>query len=252
MPTFDRSKIVRGLAQGQILVPYLNRVLADFDEEWGFEYNSKEGDDGWHPSGDCVPPVTELYAQATGQVVLRSFGPNTHKSFMVGHFWHQWLQYIVLEKLGLCDESAIERKGSQVWGTIPNMGGPRMKGLRDPYHYVTGTGDIAPLVTPKWRGIVDIKTMSTAHFNEPGLPERYANTYLCQINIYMHLFEEERALILAVQKDSPHELKEFEFVRDDALINAILDKWRFVSQCIDEGWTPTKNDDATHKLPLKG
>jgi predicted phage-related endonuclease len=84
------------------------------------------------------------------------------------------------------------------------------------------------------------------------LPERYANTYLCQINIYMHLFEEERALILAVQKDSPHALKEFEFVRDDALINAILDKWRFVSQCLDEGWVPTENDDAMHKLPLKG
>ena len=31
------------------------------------------------------------------------------KSWMVGHFWHQWIQYVVVHKLEFCEASAIER-----------------------------------------------------------------------------------------------------------------------------------------------
>lgn len=237
MPTFDKSKLVRGLAQGRVLVPYLERALTGFDEDWEFHYEPKHGDKAWHPSGDCMPTASDLYLRATGQTT-RSFGPTSNRAFMVGHFWHQWLQYIVLHKLQLCEPEAIERVAARAWGNTD-------------YTWVRGSGDIAPLVMANWRGIVDFKTMSAAHYKESGLPARYANTYLCQINIYMDIFHEERALIVAIQKDSPHGLKEFSFVRDQPLIDSIYRKWKFVSECLRTGTPPTEADDIEYALAFK-
>ena len=58
----------------------------------------------------------------------------------------------------------------------------------------------------------------------------------------------EKALIVAVQKDSPHEMKEFEFVRNQPLIDKIFDKWHFVSHLIDENETPTELENEEFKL----
>lgn len=249
MQKLDKSKLVMNLSKGYKLVPYLDKVFTDgFEDEWSFTYQEKEPDDAWHPSGHCTPPPRVLYAVAQG---ANSFGPisgSLRKSFHVGHYWHQLLQYIVLEKLEFCEPEAIERRGTRIWGELESDSPP----LPQPFHWVTGSADIAPLVLPKlWQGIVDFKTMGSGMFKQGGIP--FADKYECQINIYLDLFEEERALIVGINKDSPHDFKEWEFVRNQPLIDAIYDKWEYVSAALDGGVElTTKDDENWPALPLLG
>lgn len=236
----------RNLVKRHKFVGYLDEWLAS--EPDGFEYKHvvKQDDDAWHPSGHCIPDVVELYHFATSPRVPFVRTPATNKNFVVGHFWHQLLQYGTLQ-LGLADASAIECRASKVWGDKLESFSPNdddsLIAYGHPYHWCTGAGDIAPLILPKHgEYLVDFKTMSGRAFKEVGLPSGFAKKYEAQINIYMELFDIEKALIVGVQKDTPHEFKEIEFVRNQPLIDIIFDKWKFVSECIDEGEEPTKMD----------
>jgi hypothetical protein len=66
----------------------------------------------------------------------------------------------------------------------------------------------------------------------------------------MSLFDLDRALIVGVQKDSPHELKEFEYHKNQELIDAIYDKWHRTSEYIVAGELPPEGEIIP--LPLKG
>lgn len=258
---FDKSKLVKNMATGNILAPFLDKVLCEFDEPWEFKYETKTPDDAWHPSGDCLLTPLTLYEhglnhreRVTGSIL---------KSFMVGHFWHQFIQHVVVHKLGFADPEAIERQGMRIWGDKDITDSVEVNLSTEdqelwngkvseplPYHWATGQGDIAPLVTPKWTGIVDIKTMSSHQFKQNGLPDWAKDKYLCQIQIYMDLFDQERGMILAVNKDAPHDFKEFSYERDQELIDAIYAKWEFVSECLDRGEPPTDKESEEYELPL--
>lgn len=251
---FDKSKLVKNLAQGNILAPFLDRALESFDEPWTFDYTEKEKDDAWHPSGDCTPSVTWLYEKAAGLSEPEKITGSLRKSFMVGHYWHQMIQHVILHKLEFCEPEAIERRGSRRWD-IPGrfLRGDEQRDMnvkRQPYHWATGQGDIAPLITPRWRGVVDIKTMSSHQFKQGKLPDWAISKYTAQLNIYMDFFDEERGMILAVNKDAPHDFKEFMFARDQNLIDAIYSKWKFVSGCLDNDVVPTSEDDERFQLPI--
>lgn len=259
---FDKTKLTKSLAQNNILVPFLDRAFDTFDEPWTFDYEEKGVDDAWHPSGDCIPQVTTLYANTVDaykhitnggkvQRASKDISGSLRKSFMVGHYWHQLIQYIIVNKLEFATNDDIERKGKRAWGdvTCPGVGDP----VYPPYHWVTGSGDIAPMRTPRWTGIVDIKTIGGAQFKEcqatKKLPPRFDSKYTAQINIYMDLFDQDKGMILGVNKDSPHDFIEFQFNRNQKLIDAIYTKWRFVSECLDEGIEPTEEDNKKFALP---
>lgn len=225
----DKSKIVRNLGKKYKYVPYLERAIGTFEDEWQFVYQEKEHDHHWHPSSHCVEPATHLYAIATGQVEPEVFGASLRKIFQVGHFWHQWLQYVTLHKLEMCKPEAVERKGKREWG-------------KGPYHAVAGSGDLAPLEAPNWTGLVDYKTMNAANFSQQGLPPRFEAKYECQINVYMDLFDTAEAIILPINKDTG-EFKEFLYERNQPLVDVIYEKFEFVSACLDTGEVPTKADD---------
>lgn len=238
----DKTNLVRNLSKRYKLVPHLDREIAKGDFVWQFDYEPKKGDTGWHPSGDCTPTPYELYMKATGQAHERPFSGDLYKTFMVGHFWHQYIQWIVEKKLGLCQPEDIERRGSRVWR--------EEDGKPVPFHWATGSGDMAPCRLPDGEFLVDIKTMGSHDFKRNGVPDWCAGKYEAQMNIYMDFFDLDRALILAVCKDSPHAFKEFEFERNQPLIDAIYHKWHLVSECISEGVTPPVDEDIF--LPLRG
>lgn len=248
--------MIRNLAKKYKLVTHLERALDGFDDEWTFTYESKKGDDAWHPSSHCMPPPTELYDFAYGQLhhegPIVSKGPGTMaKAFQVGHFWHQLLQYVVLNKLEFCEPYAIERKGYRTWaGNIEPM---VERGRPHPYHWATGAGDIAPCSIPIYGDYaIDFKTMAPNQFNQQGVPDWCADKYEAQINIYMSFFDIEKALIVCIDKGSS-ELKEFEYVRNQPLIDWVTDKWEFVSECLDYGIRPTQADnDMFNNPPLMG
>jgi hypothetical protein len=67
------------------------------------------------------------------------------------------------------------------------------------------------------------------------------------MNIYMDFFDYDRALILAINKDTPHDFKEFEFRRNQPLIDVIYDKWKFVvCQSASKDERPDSDDDNEH------
>jgi hypothetical protein len=239
----DKDKIVRNLGKKYKLVPHLERAFKDFEDAWEFRYEEKEHDQAWHPSGHCTEPPTLLYKIATGETDgFGEISTSLRKTFQVGHFWHQLLQYVVVNKLEMCRPEAVERVATKDWSA---------KKDQQPYHWVRGSGDLAPVETPSWKGLVDFKTMHAQAFKEARIPARFEAKYECQINIYMDLFDEDEAIILPINKDSG-EFKEFLYERNQDLIDVIYEKWEFVSACVDAGEPPTDMDDEMFPLPLTG
>lgn len=262
----DRTAFATTLASKAKLVPHLERAIGEGDFVWQFEYEPKKGDDAWHPSGDCTPSLHELWLKATGKLEGRPFTASSYKNFMVGHFWHAYLQWIVEKKLEFCGPEAIERKGSRVWATeyadcnmdcgdTHKLGCKALATKQKPYHWATGSGDIAPVDIPSHgEFLVDFKTMNTREYAKctatKKLPGWCADKYECQANIYMDFFDTERTLILAIDKNTPHDMMEFEFHRNQELIDAIYAKWELVSQCLDEGIEIPEGEDIY--LPTTG
>ena len=237
----DKSQVVRNLGKKYKLIPYLEKAIVGFDDPWEYKYTQKEKDDAWHPSGHCTPPVSELYEIAIGTHEGHDFS-GLDKNFQIGHFWHQFIQYVILHKLEFCEPEAIERRGSRYW--------PQGVGKPGAFHWVTGAGDIAPIVLPcGWQGVVDIKSMGSYSFNKSEKVLPFADKYECQFNIYMDLFDEDQAMLLAVNKDTPHDFKEFVFERDQNLIDAIYAKWEFVSLSLEADEPPVPDDDRAFALP---
>jgi RecA/RadA recombinase len=65
MPQFKfKGKFAKNLAAQHILVPHLDQYFSTEVSDFVFRLEPKEKDFAWHPSGDCTPPVTELYHMA--------------------------------------------------------------------------------------------------------------------------------------------------------------------------------------------
>jgi hypothetical protein len=235
----ENSDFVRNLVKDHKLVGALDKVIAGDEFEWEAKFGPKYGDDAWHPSGHCVPSALTLYESALlAEEDRRPKPASLKKAFCVGHFWHAYIQHIVVEKLGWASWDEIEAVGKVRWGD-------------GPYQWATGAADIAPCHIPVHGDyLVDIKTMSPFDYKQLGLPQWLAAKYECQINIYMDWFDLEKAIILCVQKDSPHAFKEFEFRRNQPLIDAIYSKWKLVGACLEAKEVPPEDYDI--ELPVLG
>ncbi len=261
MLKIDRSKLLTNLGKKYRLIPYIEKAFVGFDDVWEYKYEKKEHDDAWHPSSHCTLEVSELYevAQGTYEDPLTEM----EKNFQVGHFWHQLLQYIVLHKVKACAPESIERRGWLHWGPVEEFSKEDLYFRPDklpvglthprtetsvlkplPYHWSTGSGDVAPILFPDgWEGVLDFKTMSSHQFKQVQLPDWCAAKYEAQINMYMEYFDLDKGMIFTINKDTPHGFKEYEFERNQPLIDEIKDRWLFVSEALDEGLEITQAED---------
>lgn len=247
-PKDDKRNFRKNLVKRHKLVGYLDNFLANEPTGFSFQYEGKEKDTAWHPSGHCTPSVSELYHIASTPQKNSEHGTNTQKNFLVGHFWHQLLQWSIVQ-IGLAPQSAIERKGVRVWNNedLSSTDPPR------PYNWATGAGDVAPCTIPRHgEYLVDFKTMHDRDFKTEGMPNWCAEKYEAQINIYMDMFDLEKALIIPVQKGTPHEFKEFTFARNQPLIDAIYNKWEMVAGLLDETPSQLELDELDEEFKLNG
>jgi hypothetical protein len=242
----NKNNLTKNLVNNYKLVTLLDKHIDEGDFEWNATFTPKIGDDAWHPSSDCTPSLHELYMKATEQALARPISTSLRKTFMVGHFWHAWIQTMVV-RLGLCDETGIERKGKRVWAYQNPPGNGEMK--PQPFHWATGSGDIVPCTIPgHGEFLVDIKTQHGFAFKQNHLGD-FAAKYECQVNVYMDWFDLDRTIILCVSKETG-EMKEYIFERNQPLIDAIYTKWELVGTCIREGVVPP--EDEAFVLPLAG
>lgn len=247
------SNLTKNLAKRTKLVQHLDAAFSTFDEELEFKYESKEKDNAFHPSGDCTPSVVDLYSKACsiidGDATFDPISGSLRKTFLVGHFWHAVLQHILVSKLEFAEPSAIERKGHTVWGRTGNSFDS--SSVPSAFHWATGAADVAPCTIPKHGDfLVDFKTMNGVDFSRNSPPQWAVGKWECQLNIYMDWFDLDRSLLIGIQKDSPHEFREWEFRRNQPLIDAIYRKWEIVSICLDEDDVPHIDEDI--QLPLQG
>lgn len=266
MPQFTLADFRKDLSPKYKLVPKLDKAIAGFDEPWTFAYEPKEHDLYWHPSGHCTPKPSYLYDMATERLNDGHDDPEFKKKMAkfgpVGHFWHQFLQHIMV-RYEMVSPDAIERQKVKGWQpyeyedcTMNCVGGHsehcnawKFRSYR-PFHACIGNADVAPWIHKDHEYIVDFKTMGSRSFQAITLPEGFAAKYECQMNIYMDLFGYDRALIVAINKDTPHDFKEFEFRRNQPLIDMIYNKWKFVADCLEDQERPDTDDDGDFELPL--
>lgn len=242
----------------------MDKEIGKGDFVWQYDYKPKLEDNAWHPSGNCTPGLLDLYTYAKAApnvpfyseheypetIVQRPIEPTLGKIFQVGHFWHQYLQEICV-RAGLCDLNNIERRGFRSWGGPTYTSYDETQRATPPYHWATGSADICPLEIPgQGEYLIDFKTMGSHVFRNITPSEQNAEKWECQLNVYMDFFDMEKAMIVGINKDSPHDFKEFEFHRNQNLIDAIYLKWELVSACLDEGVAPP--EDEVIDLPLEG
>jgi len=213
------ASFVKDLAKKEILVPHINNYLAraQFPDSFDTEIRpGKEPDDAFHPSSDCYPCECELYKKFSGQVEKETFTATSHKNFFVGHFWHGLLQDILCNQLGFCEKEDIEKElrhdGDGWWAR--------------------GFADVAKCDIPgKGSYLIDFKTMNSFSYQKPA--DVLLAKWAMQVNCYMAWDNRvESAIIVGIQKDTPHEFKEFVFHRDNQMLETIYGKWGRVSEAV--------------------
>lgn len=216
------ANFIKDLAKKEILVPHINNYLAraDFPPKFDIEIRSgKEPDDAFHPSSDCYPCECELYKKFSGESERQELTATSHKNFFVGHFWHGLLQDILCNRLGFCEEDDIEKELR----------------FQDPKWWARGFADIAKCDVPgKGSYLIDFKTMNSFSFQKPS-PDLLLKWQM-QVACYMAWDNRvESAIIVGIQKDTPHEFREFVFKRDDSFLEHIYEKWTNVSKALENG-----------------
>jgi len=237
---FDSKKLRKSMmaGRGAILVPLIEQYqrTGKLPDKWIVEIrNIKEPDGFFHPSSHAFMPPTTLYQDMRGMLIRVKPSPALRRTFDCGHMWHGYLQNILLE-MGYVTEDNIERHvNAERSGKFGSFIG-------------SGTGDLVDVQIPghgTW--LVDIKTMNKTEF-EQGANEFTLKKWQAQVSCYMDWFGASKAMILAVSKDSPHDMREYQIIQDNALLQSIYDRWSYVKWCLDNGETPT--DGEYHVDPL--
>lgn len=232
-------------ARNEIIVPHLNNWFgnAKFDDEIPFEISihpNKEKDDAFHPSSS-LKCSRELFAAFRGDLPSERHSVDSQKIFMFGHFSHAIIQKIVVE-LGFCDEQEIEKEYDFHFETAAG----------NPYR-VRGFIDIARCKVPN-RGtyLVDIKTMNARIYAQQDLPATTMEKYEAQVKLYLEFEELDEAIILCVEKDSPHRFKEIIVKRDPDFVAEIIERWEGVADALVTGRVPNCTCSNPSNCPAKG
>ena len=230
MNKFDSKKLLRTLTvgRGSILVPHIEayQQRGKFPEKWEIEIRNVKKDDGhFHPSSDAFMPPRDLWLKMQGRLIGKPISPALRRTFDCGHMWHGYLQSILID-MGLVQPENVERHTTY---RIVTKHGTAIG---------SGTGDLVDVTIPghgEW--LVDIKTMSKREF-EQGANEYTMLKWQAQVSCYMDWFGSDKAMVLAISKDSPHQMREYEIVKDQNLLNEIYDRWTYVAECVRLGQEP--------------
>lgn len=236
---FDSKKLRKTMTAGHgaILVPFIDayQAQAKFPPTWDIEIrNSKPSDGHFHPSSDAFTPPHDLWLVKQDRLIHRPITPALRRTFDCGHMWHGYLQNILVE-MGFVKPENVEKYIVKKMAT--KRGG----------FIGAGTGDLIDVQIPghgTW--LVDIKTMNKPEF-EQGASTYTMVKWQAQVSCYMDWFGADKAMILAISKDSPHDMREYQILKDQVLLDEIYDRWSFVAQCLRTNIDP---DECEYKYEV--
>jgi hypothetical protein len=172
-----------------------------------------------------LKPAKQLWREKKRLVIPEKITPALRRTFDCGHMWHGYLQAILVE-MGVVESENVERHMKYIINTDQGT------------CIGSGTGDLVDVEIPghgTW--LVDIKTMNKVEF-EQGASENTMMKWQAQVNCYMDFFKADKAMVLAICKDSPHAMREYQIARNDILIDEIYDRWIYVENCLLDGVEP--------------
>jgi hypothetical protein len=270
--------LIQALGLNYRVAPFIDKYIDENPEyPWTFTLEPKIGDDAFHPSGDCTPSVYELwYSRKFPEP--RKLTISNKKTFSIGHYYHQWLQDILV-RIKFSKPEELEVRGGYHWDTDPEVmssqewsdcnilyPSPRNAwGLFDwsdelylgklkprPYHWCTGSADAIVTLPDGAQPLIDFKSMASRDMQVDYPPERYVKKWECQGAMYCEWHDKNEIIFIGVNKDSPHNLKEFTFKSNPNLVRAIYEKWQIVSMALDEDIELQEDDDIDLESFYKG
>jgi hypothetical protein len=211
---------LKDLAQKKILVPHINRYLekGEFPDEWRLSiFPAKPADPftpTFHPSGDCLLCERQLYKKFT-EPRREKENYTSQKNFAVGNFWHAWLQHILVDGLHFSEWKQVERHCEHDGYQESDL---LWKG--------SGSADIICEIPGHGTYLVDFKTMNERHFKaDENVIGYLLKKWTYQVNCYMQWLDLDKCVIIGIQKDTPHDFREFVIERDDSLLLPVYDRW---------------------------
>jgi hypothetical protein len=166
-----------------------------------------------------------LFRQKKGTAPKKPITAALRKTFICGHMWHSFLETI-LQEMGFVQPDKVE-----VERTITLM--------RQATEFTCrGTIDLLDVEIPE-RGawLVDIKTMNKGEF-EAGANKLTFKKWLAQVSCYMDWMDRDQAMILAVCKDSPHQMREYIIEKDKEMLEGIYNRWVYTQMCLTDDTLP--------------
>jgi len=255
MANFGSSnKFAKNLRRGELLVPHLNNYFANavFPDDIPISINmNKEEDLAFHPSS-ALKCSRELYAMLAEELPHGKHALEAQKNFMIGHMYHGLFQWIIVEGLGFAEWDQIEKEFDFGWDkSKADFDGSCVTESGNPYR-VRGYLDVARCTIPNvGEYLVDIKTVNSRLYNQANLPYSTMEKYEAQVKLYLEFEDLPEAIILAIEKDSPHRFKEFRIQRDPDFVNDVVLRWESVVDAVALGELP----DCTcgdRTCPVKG
>lgn len=241
------SKFLKSLSQKRILVPHIERYLqkAEFPDEWKLTINPNKTPDQFtptfHPSGDCLGCARILYAKYNGDLPKDEKDATSQKNFAVGNFWHIWLQTILVDELGFATWEDVEKKCVKVswegrgWVQVGENGK-----YPDPTWMTSGSADVICNI-PGYDEpyLVDFKTMNSRQFAQTNDKlEHIIRKWRYQVMCYMEWLGLEQAIVVVIEKDTPHAFREIVIKYDPELLPPVYDKWTEVAFALKYGTVP--------------
>lgn len=249
------TRFAKHLSRKDILVPHLNNWFANgvFPNEIpATVHMNKEHDLAFHPSS-ALKCSRELYATLAGELPHAKHTLDSQKNFMVGHMYHSLLQWILVEGLGFADWPEIEKEYDFGWDKeAKDYNGDLVTEEDNPYR-IRGFIDVARCVIPNvGTYLVDIKTVNARLYAQDSLPASTMEKYEAQVKLYLEFEELDEAIILAVEKDSPHRFKEFRIQRDSDFVDDTIARWESVVDAVAQGEVPDCTCSEPNTCPVKG
>jgi len=238
------SQFAKHFQKGEVLVPHLNNWFAngEFPDEIPITLRpNKEHDDAFHPSS-ALMCERALYAKLEGDLPAEETAMDMQKVFMIGRYYHELVQWIVVEGLGFATWEDVEKEHDLHFATA--------KG--NPYR-VRGFIDVARMALPglDTAVLLDVKTMASRLYGMGEPPRSLMEKYEAQVRLYLEFEDLPRGIILFMEKDNPHRFREAVVERDGAQVDRIMEGWEFVTDSRAEGLVPDCTCSSPSSCPAK-